>query len=82
MYDLETDILSIEISKGKINNTKEFGNFILHISKTGKPIFLEILDATKIFKNFSVLKIFDKLNKKKLANQNLSLFKNIDLFRR
>jgi len=46
-YDPEANIMCLEISKGDISHVREFGNFILHVSKTEKPIILEILDASK-----------------------------------
>jgi len=46
-YDPEANLISWEITKGNINNVKEFGNLIVHLSKTGKPILIEMLDATK-----------------------------------
>lgn len=46
-YNLEANIISWEISKGKITRVKEFGNFIVHLSKAGKPILVEILDASR-----------------------------------
>jgi len=56
-YDLEANIISLEIAKGKINHAKEIGNFIIHLSKTGKPILLEILDASKFIEQFNKIKI-------------------------
>ncbi|MCX6793192.1 MAG: DUF2283 domain-containing protein [Candidatus Falkowbacteria bacterium] len=49
-YDIEANIISWEIGQGKISHVKEFGNFIVHLSKAGKPILIEILNASK-FKN-------------------------------
>jgi len=46
-YDQEANLISWEIAKGNISHVREFGNFIVHLSKTGKPILIEILDATK-----------------------------------
>ena len=46
-YDPEANILSIELSKGQIDSANEFGNFIIHFSKAGKPLLIEILDASK-----------------------------------
>lgn len=46
-YDLEANILCWEISQGKIARVREFGNFIVHLSKAGKPILVEILDASR-----------------------------------
>ena len=51
-YDAEANIMSWEIAEGKIDHAKEFGNFIIHLSKSGKPILIEILDASKFKKQF------------------------------
>jgi hypothetical protein len=47
LYDLEANIISLEVAKGKITHAREFGNFIIHLSSSGKPILIEILDASK-----------------------------------
>ena len=46
-YDSKTDILIIELSKGKADFGKQKGNIITHFDKKGVPIELEILDASK-----------------------------------
>lgn len=46
-FDIEANIISWEIGQGKIARIKEFGNFIVHLSKAGKPILIEILDASR-----------------------------------
>lgn len=46
-YDIEANIVSWELGNGKIIHVKEIGNFIVHLSKAGKPILVEILDASK-----------------------------------
>jgi hypothetical protein len=66
-YDLEANIVSWEISKGKIYRVKEIGNFIVHLSRAGKPILIEILDASK-FKT--------KLNKIETIQQISEAFSN------
>jgi uncharacterized protein YuzE len=55
MYDIEANILSIEVAKGKISNTKEFGNFIIHLSAGGKPLLIEILNASNLTKKFDIV---------------------------
>ena len=47
LYDPEANILSLEIAKCEISHAREFGNFIIHLSPAGKPILIEILDASK-----------------------------------
>jgi len=55
-YDPESNLISIEVAKGKIDHAREFGNFIIHMTKAGKPLLIEILDASKFVGQF------DKLN--------------------
>lgn len=62
IYDPESNILSIELSSGAITHAREFGNLIIHLSRAGKPILLEILDASSLTGDF------DKLDKKNWAN--------------
>lgn len=65
-YDIEANILSWEISKGKISHAREFGNFIVHLSPAGKPILVEILEAsnfkTKLGKLETIKQISQALN--------------------
>lgn len=56
IYDPESNLISIEVAKGKIEYAREFGNFIIHFSKSSKPLLIEILDASKFVGQF------DKLN--------------------
>ncbi|MFH1662207.1 MAG: DUF2283 domain-containing protein [Candidatus Falkowbacteria bacterium] len=55
-YDIESNLMSIEIAKGEISHAVEFGNFIIHLSKQSKPILIEILDASKFVGQFDKLK--------------------------
>ncbi len=57
IYDIEANIISIELSKGPISHAREFGNFIIHLSKSNKPILIEILDASKFVGQFDKLKM-------------------------
>jgi uncharacterized protein YuzE len=55
-YDPEANIMCIEVAKGKISHAREFGNFIIHLSSTGKPVLIEILDASKFIGQFDKVK--------------------------
>ena len=44
-YDPEVDILTIEVSGERIDYAEEVGGIIVHFTKEGKPVVLEILDA-------------------------------------
>jgi hypothetical protein len=54
-YDPDSNILSWEISRGTIVDTKVIGKVILHIGKTGQPLLIEILDASKVVGKFEKL---------------------------
>lgn len=57
LYDPEANLISWEITGGKIDHAREFGNFIIHLSASGKPILIEILDASKFVGQIGKLKI-------------------------
>ena len=46
-YDPEVDILTIEVSDERIDYAEEVGGIIVHFTKVGKPVILEILDASE-----------------------------------
>ena len=46
-YDRDADILMIEISDEDIDYAEEAGPMIIHFSKNGKPVLIEILDASE-----------------------------------
>ena len=50
-YDSESDVLSLE-SKDKtiIDHAKEMGNLVVHFTKTGEPVLVEMLEASKTFR--------------------------------
>lgn len=49
-YESEADVLRVEVAKGKIDYASEIGNIVVHFSKQGQPLYLEILEATKFLK--------------------------------
>jgi uncharacterized protein YuzE len=57
-YEPEADVLRIEIKKGKLYDTIELGNFVIHLDKNLKPLYMEILKAKEFLlrTNQSVLK--------------------------
>jgi len=61
-YDSESNLLSIELAKGKISHAREFGNFLVHLSPAGKPILIEILDASKFIGQIDKLKSLKNIN--------------------
>lgn len=64
VYDPESNLLSIEVASGAITHAREFGNLIIHLSAAGKPILIEILDASTLTGDFAKL---DKKNWSSLA---------------
>lgn len=46
-YDPETDILTIKISDEKPDYGEQAGSIINHYSDDGKPVEIEILDASE-----------------------------------
>ena len=64
VYDSESNLLSIEVASGAITHAREFGNLIIHLSAAGKPILIEILDASNLLGDFAKL---DKKNWSSLA---------------
>jgi len=71
-YDHESNLLSIELSSGQIDHAIEIGNFIFHVSKTKKPILLEILDASKLIGKFKKTEEKNILNNLKKIIPNIS----------
>ncbi len=63
-YDEETDILLIKLSDEKPDFGDQSGPIITHYSKSGKPIEIEILDASETA--LSIIKPI--LSKKKKVN--------------
>jgi len=48
-YDAEADILTVVVAeKGKLSYAEEIGDIVIHFDESGKPLFMEILKASKI----------------------------------
>jgi len=48
-YDSEADVLTVVVAeKGKLAYAEEVGDIVVHFDENGKPLFLEILNASKI----------------------------------
>jgi uncharacterized protein YuzE len=63
LYDLDSNILSIELAKDAIVDTKEIGNILIHVSKIGKPVLIEILNASKLIGKKTQLPSLEQLQK-------------------
>jgi uncharacterized protein YuzE len=46
-YDPKTDILVLVLGRGKLNFGEQKENIITHYDKKGKPLEIEILEASK-----------------------------------
>jgi len=48
-YDEESDVLSVIIEeKGKLSHAEEMGDIVVHFDEGGRPLFMEILKASKV----------------------------------
>jgi uncharacterized protein YuzE len=48
-YDEDADILTVIVAeKGKLSHAEEVGDIVVHLDENGKPLFMEILRASKI----------------------------------
>jgi uncharacterized protein YuzE len=48
-YDEEADILTVVVAEeGKLSYAEEVGDIVVHFDENGKPLFMEILKASKI----------------------------------
>jgi hypothetical protein len=54
-YELEADVLRVEISNAPIDYAKEIGNIVVHFSKKDVPVYFEILEATKFLRKATAL---------------------------
>lgn len=61
IYDPEANILSWEVGTGRIAYAREFGNLIIHMSRSGRPILVEMLDASKFKGQFDKIKEIGEL---------------------
>jgi|GEM_PF-1936908 hypothetical protein len=61
-YDIEANLLSWEIGKGRIERAVELGNFIVHLSPAGKPILIEILNASKFKTKLGDLRTIERIS--------------------
>ena len=56
-YSRDVDVLLIELSEKQIDYAEEEGQMIIHFSKDGEPVLLEILDAKDFVLN-SISSVF------------------------
>jgi uncharacterized protein YuzE len=47
-YDAESDVLMVIVSEsGSLSHAEEMGDIVIHLGQNGKPLFLEVLNASK-----------------------------------
>ena len=47
-YDSESDVLLVVVSEsGELSHAEEMDDIVVHLGKEGKPLFLEVLNASK-----------------------------------
>ena len=61
-FDLEANVLSWELGKGKISKVIEMGNFLVHVSPAGKPVLIEILNASNFKTKLSRLETIRQIS--------------------
>ena len=54
-YEPEADILRIEAGREPIDYASEIGNVIVHFSRKDKPVYFEILEASKFLRKAASL---------------------------
>lgn len=48
-YDPDADVLLVLLKgEGRLSHAEEVGDVVLHLDKRGKPLFLEVLRASRI----------------------------------
>lgn len=48
-YDEDADVLTVMLKeKGRLSHADDIGDIIVHFDEDGKPLFMEILKASKI----------------------------------
>jgi len=62
-YSGDVDALLIELSDKSIDYAEEEGQMIIHFSKDGQPVLLEILDA----KDFMISSLSSVMKEKEVA---------------
>ena len=50
-YDQESDVLAVILSNKHFDYAEEMGDFVVHFDKNNKPVYVEILNASKFITN-------------------------------
>ena len=50
-YDADADVLRMEsTTRARIDHAEEMGNLVVHFTKQNKPVLVEVLEASRLFK--------------------------------
>lgn len=71
-YDPESDVLAIKISSKPYDYAEEMGDFIVHFTKDGKPVYIEILNANNFIKKTLTVLPKSSLKDKDIPQQQIS----------
>lgn len=52
IYEPEDDVLNLWLSRKPIDYAEQIGDVIVHFTKDQEAVYIEILDASKLFKRF------------------------------
>lgn len=67
-YEPEADVLSVEYRRRKsIDYATEVGNLIVHFSRSGEPVLVEILNASKFTARAHALTCNRTVRKRRIA---------------
>lgn len=69
-YDPEANILSWQVASGQISHVHEVRNLVIHVSKSGKPLLIEVLDASSLMGQFDKIKNLKKTKPKPSLTSN------------
>ncbi len=47
-YDPDSDVLSFMLKEEKMSHAEEVGDIVLHVDAKGNPLFVEVLNASKV----------------------------------
>ena len=48
-YESDADVLSVVLKeKGRLSHAEEVGDIVLHVDEKGRPLFFEVLNASKV----------------------------------
>lgn len=52
-YDKDADVLSVLLRNEPFDHAIEVGDFVVHVNKKDKPVYLEVLNAKKFLKEMT-----------------------------